>query len=508
MGRFGASEYRIYWAGNARTPLWDRDEPRFAQAAREMLESGDYVVPRFHGRTRFDKPVLGYYSIAAGMKAFGPREFGARFLSSVFGALSLVVLFRLALRITRSPRAALYSAAMLAVAPVMFVESKLCTVDVGLLLWVLLAFTGLWRIYEGPCPLAPKALFWFALAAAVLTKGPVALAAVFVPVVLVAIVARDRSFLKRIGWLWGVPLLAALCAPWVMAVQRATGGEFLRVALGKHVVGRAAAAMESHRGFPGFYVATLFVTFFPWAFYVPGAVAVSLKRLRDRKAEMFLLCWAAGLIVVLELVKTKMVHYSLPVFPALSILAAIFIEKGMNGRRRLLFAGTLAATLMAGALAAGPVAALAKAEMREAIFPFAAAGAVLLAGTFWVLMVSRKGAFVGKFAAVMFCWLFLVAAWGLPAVGLYSLTPRAIDLIEQARTEVGENASVAALGYKEPSLVFYLGGEVTFLDGFEDLQSEGRRAGPRILLLSREYAGAFAVLPGRFTFERGTARGF
>ncbi len=498
----------VYWVGNGRTALWDRDEPRFAQAAYEMLATGDYVVPRFHGGYRFDKPILGYYFFAAGMKVFGVNELGTRFFSGIFGALSVIGLFFLARRMTGDERVSLFSAVMLATAPVMFIESKLCTVDAGLLLWLIIAFTGLWRIYAGPCGARWKVLFWAALALAVLTKGPVALAAVFAPLALMAVLARERSFLKRMGWLWGLPLFVAICAPWAIAVEVATGGEFLRVALGRHVVGRAAAAMESHRGFPGFYVVTLFATFFPWAFYVPGAVAVSLKGLRDSKVEVFLLSWAAGLVVVLELVKTKMVHYSLPVFPALAILAAVFIQRGGGNRQRLLFIGTLAATVMALFLGAGPAIALWRTGMPDAVFPFTAAGVVLVGGTAWALWLSRKGAFVGPLAAVMFAWLLLVAAWGLPAAGSYSLTPRVLEVVAEVRERVEEDAPVAALGYEEPSLVFYEAGEVTFVGGIEDLKDDGIRATPGVLILSYEHRAAFDALPGRFALAAGTAHGF
>ena len=264
----------LYFVGNSRTALFDRDEPRFAEAAREMLRTRDFVVPHFNGEVRYDKPVLAYYFFAAGMAVFGPNEFGARCASAVFGVISVLVLYSLALRILGDERRALLAAAILAAAPVMVAESKLCTVDALLLLLLLLSFTGLWRIFEGPCPNQWKALFWASLALGVLAKGPVALAAVFGAVFFLVAISRDRSFLGRMAWPWGVPLFILILAPWVLAVQERTGGEFLRVALGRHVIQRASEPLEGHWGFPGFYLVTIFATFFPWAIPIrPGAGA-------------------------------------------------------------------------------------------------------------------------------------------------------------------------------------------------------------------------------------------
>jgi len=502
-----AASLGLYWTGNARTPLWDRDEPRFAQAAREMLETGDFIVPRFQGRLRPDKPVLGYWFFAAGMKVFGDGEFGARAASGIFGALSIIVLYRLARSMTGSDRAALTSAAILATAPVMFVESKLCTVDAALLFWLLVCFRALWHMVEGTAGRLEKICFWAALALAGLTKGPVALAAVFTPVLIMTALGRDRSFLKRMGWAWGVPLTLAITAPWLIAVQAKTGGEFLRSALPKHVIGRSLSAMEGHSGFPGFYVATLFGTFFPWAFFVPGAIWDACKGIRARKREVFLISWVVGLIIVLEFVSTKMVHYALPVFPALSILVALFLARRAVDDR-LTKAGAGAAFVMALILAATPAAAAWKAGMVAAIYPLAGAGAILAVAMARALSRSRHGGFPAAAFAAMFGWLFIMGAWALPIVGSYGATPAILEAVSRAKEAAGADAAVASVGYEEPSLVFGLGGKVEFLSGPRDFLSDGVSAAPRILLLSSRREGLLGGLDKRVLVAADWVEGF
>ena len=495
----------LYWAGNARTPLWDRDEPRFAEAAREMLVTGDFIVPRFQGELRPDKPVLGYWFIAAGMKAFGGGEFGARLFSGIFGAMSIVVLYRLARRMTGSDVTALSAAAMLATAPVMFMESKLCTVDAGLLFWLLLSFTGLWRIWQGRGGSRAKALFWAGLALAVLTKGPVALAAVFAPVALLAVFARDRSFLKRMGWAWGIPLFIAITLPWAWAVQAATNGEFLHLAIGRHVIERAGGALEGHSGFPGFYAATLFVTFFPWAFFVPGAIWSAFGGLREKKLELFLVAWAAGLVIVLEFVGTKMVHYSLPAFPALAVLVALFLERHLH-HSRLIAVGAWAAFAMGLVLAVGAPLALHLAGMEAAVLPMAGAG-VILAGGMLHAAVRRGRWLRGAFAATA-AWLFVTGAWGMPIVGWYASTPAVMDAISRVQSETDTAGAPVSIGYREPSLVFYLGGDVEFLDGPADFPREPIREVPRIVVVTEDRTAALEAMEDRVMVEWAVANGF
>jgi len=511
-----AASLGVYWTGNASTPLWDRDEPRFAEAAREMLHSGDFIVPRFNGAVRFDKPILGYYPMAAGMYLFGGNEFGARFFSGVFGALSIIVMFFLARRIMGHPRQALLAAAVLATSPVMMVESKLCTVDALLLFLLLLSFYGLWRIYEGPCGRGWAALFWAALALAVLTKGPVALAAVFVPAAIAAVAVRDRSFLRRMGWAWGVPLFLVILAPWLAAVQARTGGEFLRVALGRHVVERAQGALEGHKGFPGFYVVTLFGTFFPWAFLIPAAVWSAARGLRDKREQVFLIAWAAGLIIVLELVKTKMVHYSLPIFPALSILvASLFYPRG--ARRDAIFKAIVVALVLSEAgAAAAPVAAYIG-GLAGVVVPLVVAGAAAFVGlAFWAFAVERgKGAGIG--VVTVFVWMFLLAAWAAPALGNYALSQRLAAIVKSAepagavREEPGAQPSVALYGYEEPSLVFYLGRHVAFPRNPKDAAEIAAPGAPRVLVVSgreQKLLSLLESLPREAVTRVGEARGF
>ncbi|MDE2508619.1 MAG: glycosyltransferase family 39 protein, partial [Planctomycetota bacterium] len=131
-------------AGNARTGLWDRDEPRFAAAVREMRARGDWLLPTFNGAPRYHKPILVYWIMRAAYEVGGDNPFGARLTSACAGTLACLTLWALGRRMFDA-RVGLTAALMLASAPIVVAESKLATTDALLMLWVVLA---IWAYFE------------------------------------------------------------------------------------------------------------------------------------------------------------------------------------------------------------------------------------------------------------------------------------------------------------------------------------------------------------------------
>src|SRR5262249_42177228 len=122
-------------AGNARTGLWDRDEPRYAGAVREMRARGDWVVPRFNDEPRYHKPILIYWLMGLSTRLAGDSPFGARLVSALAGTGSCLLVWMLG-RLMLGSRGALLASAMIAVAPIMVAESKLATTDATLTFWL------------------------------------------------------------------------------------------------------------------------------------------------------------------------------------------------------------------------------------------------------------------------------------------------------------------------------------------------------------------------------------
>src|SRR3954469_3995665 len=145
----------INLAGNSGTGLWDRDEPRYAVAVREMRASGNWLIPSFNGEPRYHKPILIYWLMGLGTAIGGDHPFGARLASALAGAGTCVLSWLLARRMLGA-RAGLLAGLMLAVAPVAVAESKLATTDATLALWLVGWQCCLWDVARWPAPLPAR----------------------------------------------------------------------------------------------------------------------------------------------------------------------------------------------------------------------------------------------------------------------------------------------------------------------------------------------------------------
>lgn len=349
------------------TPVLNGDEARFVQASREMLHHHEWIVPSVAGNPRYEKPVLIYWLTAGSLAAFGDHPAAARWPSALAASLAVGLLAWRA-RSALGPGAGWTAGLLLAAGPVFFFEGRTCTADAVNLLWTLVAMLLLERLVTGRPSTAAALGFWVASGLAVLTKGPVAplfiigtgLAwwalqrrwsrwtaitigllvlvgalglgpwVLLVPAAMAATdFIRDPDCRSRVAALragWGVPLFGIVVLPWVFAAWRATSGDFFSVAVGRHVLGRSLAAMESHGGFPGFYLLTALIVCFPWFSTAVAAVRRRLSERLEAGPTLFLLAWALGPLVVLETVQTRMVHYWLPAYPALVLLAVGFLR--------------------------------------------------------------------------------------------------------------------------------------------------------------------------------------
>lgn len=347
-------------------PILNGDEARFAQASREMFVNQDWVVPTFGGEPRYDKPILIYWAAAASFRLFGVTPFAARLPSAVAAAICAALLAWSA-RNRWGPGSGLAAGLCLAASPIFFFEGQACTADALNVLWTTAAMLALERLMTGKPSHSASAVFWICTGAAVLTKGPVA--PLFIISILIGIWALDRHwrlwecflavvllsagalkfgpsvlFIPALAaatsalrssesrskicawrWQWGVPIFLVITLPWAIKAWQRTSGEFFAVAVGRHVIERGQSALEGHSGFPGFYVITAFVLCFPW-FVVALQAGIDAWRLRrNTPSLLFLLAWAIGPLFTLEMVRTKLVHYWLPSYPALILLAVGFV---------------------------------------------------------------------------------------------------------------------------------------------------------------------------------------
>src|SRR6195256_481244 len=333
----------LYLPGIASIPPLDRDEARFAQATRQMLETGDFLRIRFQDEARNKKPAGIYGLQAAAVAAFSTPASTAIWpyrLPSVVGALAAALLiFTIGSALFAGgaegspPRAVAFIAAILfASALGIIVEAHIAKTDAVLLAAVVAGQGALGLIYVraragGPAIPALAAMFWIAEIAAILLKGPPGPALAIVTVLALSITDRDLRWLRGLYPLAGIIFTIIALLPWIIAIERATEGTFLADSLGQDLWSKLIGAQESHGAPPFSYLLMAIATFWPGSLMLVPALAQGWRR-RRAPAERFLLAWLVPAWVILELLPTKLPHYVLPLYPALALLGGAALVEG------------------------------------------------------------------------------------------------------------------------------------------------------------------------------------
>ncbi len=298
-----------------------------------MRERSNYVVPYFNEQYRFDKPPLTYWAQIESYHWLGETDFAARFPTTIAAALVALVLFAWGRRLNEA-NAGLWAAIIFTLCLQTFIHGKAAVADMWLVLFMTLAHWGGYELLFRPPRHERSAfanawwwIFYVALALAFLAKGPIG----WTPLLTVAamrFLIRDVKLQARFAFIPGILLTLAIVSAWGIPALIRTHGEFFAVGIGKHVVGRSLLAMEGHGAnspfaylvtLPFFFVA-VFVSFFPWSIKLPW-LARRLWRQRDA-TDNYLIVGAAVIFLIFTLVKTKLLHYTLPAFPLLSLLLA------------------------------------------------------------------------------------------------------------------------------------------------------------------------------------------
>src|SRR4051794_39252106 len=308
----------LFLPGFFNIPPVDRDETRFAQATKRMVESGDYVDIRFQDDVRYKKPVGIYWLQSAAVQAatkLGLQRAQVRIwiyrIPSLIGAIGAVLMtYWTALGfVTR--RGAVLAALLMCSSVLLGAEARLAKTDAVLLLTVIAAMGAMargylsWQRGEGPAhpPWSWPIIFWTALAGGILIKGPLILMFVGLTIAMLAILDRTGVWLWRLRPVWGLMWLLVLVLPWFVAIFWRAGDTFFVDSLGGDMLSKLAA-QESHGAPPGTYLLLFWVTFWPGA-PLAGLVAAPVWRARREPGAPYPLGLLVPSLVLFEPVLAK-----------------------------------------------------------------------------------------------------------------------------------------------------------------------------------------------------------
>ena len=470
-------------------PPIDRDEARFAQATKQMVESGDYVDIRFQDEVRYKKPV-GIYWLQAGVvktaSALGfPHALTTIWLyriPSLVGAIGAVLLTYWAALAFVSRRAAVLAGLMMASCVLLGIERLIAKTDAMLLMTVVAAMGAMARAYlrQGRERLTASgawttaAVFWTALAAGVLLKGPLIVMVVGLAAVALIVVDRSAGWMLSLKPLAGVIWLAILVLPWFLAIMGRAGDAFFAESVGEDLLGKVFAGQDSHGAPPGYYFILFWVTFWPGA-TLAALATPAVWRARREPAIKFLLAWLVPSWLVFELVATKLPHYVLPLYPAIAILIAGVIDARALSRKPFLVWGTIWWFVVPTVAGVAGIVVLVVIGRQFGLLVWPLMGAAAVMGFLAWRFYQADGAEHALLRAIAAAILIAIAVFGLIIPSLGQLFPSP-TLARILRDSGCTRPQAAAVGYQEPSLVFLAGtatrladtlGAVEFLRGGE-----------------------------------------
>ncbi len=328
-------------------PVLDRDEGRFTEASSEMMETGDYVVIRYHDELRNKKPVAIHWlqsaavNITSGAHARSISEYR---IPSMLGAIIAALGTFWGGAALFSRRAAFIGAMILGTTLLLTTEANIGKTDAAQCGVLVLCMAALAHMRAGTGGRWHGVLFWACLSLGVLLKGPIAPLVCFSTLGALFLWERKYAWARPLLYWFGISLFIVMTVPWYVAVQIATDGAFLSEAVRVDLGQKLVDAAEGHAGPIGMHSAALPLLFWPGTLLLIPGIWLAVTRVlpkrgkpasadaprlaattaaddREAAAWRFLVCWIVPSWIVFEIAPTKLVHYTLPLYPAFALMA-------------------------------------------------------------------------------------------------------------------------------------------------------------------------------------------
>jgi 4-amino-4-deoxy-L-arabinose transferase-like glycosyltransferase len=314
-------------------PLFDPDEPRYAEASRQIALYGDWITPHFNGLIRLEKPPFFYWLAALSYKAFGISEWSARFPSAILA--SLTVIFSSLLVSWRNGWLKGILSGLILASSILFLGiGRMSITDMTLTAWLTGAGFSLYLVTHH------HRRWWLAagifIGLALLTKGPIGLA---IPLMVIGLYSLwTKQFRKIFLTPWmpiGLTLSFIIALPWYILAYQANGDFFLQSLFWNNVT-RYSSVVSGHKQPGWYYIDVLLIGFMPWTFFLPAAAlrianrefwVSPFKSINDESRSLLRYCvlWASFVFAFFMLGQTRLPTYILPMFPPLAIAFALLV---------------------------------------------------------------------------------------------------------------------------------------------------------------------------------------
>ena len=440
--------------------LWPPDEPRFAEVGREMMQSGDYLVPRVNGQPYEEKPPLLPWAMALVSQPVGDVTETTARIPSAISALTAVLFTYLLASSLFGARVGFWSALILMTSFRVWWEARTGRTDMMLGASLAAALYFFWR-WDEERKRRWQAALLVALIASAYTKGPMGL--LFSGLFILPYYWKRPESRKQLHWLAGAVIVVAAALLWYVPARYAIAGHSAAAASGNmagnilnNTLGRFLGSSKA--AWPGYYLETLPADLMPWTIFLPWTLWWVWRNRRENKMMRFLLCWTAPALIFLSISIGKQAQYLLPLFPAFAILLAVSILELMDGDRskwRRVTGFVWGGILLLGGLG---IFVLRATPYRDALTP-GVAGLALAVAAFgaYALYRAARTPLTGLHALVavqIAVLLPLVTLLVFPVINDYK-SAKAFCAPVRALAETGKELRLFSVGFSREEYVYY-----------------------------------------------------
>src|SRR4030066_2517699 len=506
-----AFSFFIFFYNIGSPGLFDVDEAVYAEASREMIETGDWITPQYNYTNRYDKPVFFYWLMASAFRVYGVTEFAARFWSAAFGVMLTLMCYYLLRRIGH-PKWGVITALIFATSLEVIVLAHASITDMTLAFFITsalfcffigyiggsvenpLPFKGRDRVGMGYAQELPDTRWWYMgfylnISLAVLTKGPVGIVLPGSIIFIFLILRGDfMQTLKKMHIVSGVLIFLVVALPWYIVETWINGWEYIDAFFIKHNVTRFTGVVSGHRGSVYYFIPVILIAFFPWSAFRPQILYRYFPRSRKRGAvdpeeslTLFSIIWLLVIFIFFSISKTKLPGYIVPLSAPLAIMVGrlwygyIYPDNEAHTKKGLKFSFVfliiLSLIIAAGAGVLTPYLTNSEAILKQFHEPVewgyglyyiavVIASAMLL--FLFALWRNRKGIAFGIMTGMVTVVSCIIFTFVIPVADKY-LQSTLRDFSRIASAQMDADDKLVVYGLNKPGILFYAQRPATIL---------------------------------------------
>ncbi|QWD64483.1 glycosyltransferase family 39 protein [Polynucleobacter sp. MWH-UH2A] len=472
--------YATLWFGTLNyRHLIPSDEGRYAEMAREMLVTGDWVTPRYNGYKYFEKPPLQIWATAATFQLFGVGDWQARLWTALTGFITILAIGFTGARIYNA-RAGWLAAVVLASSPMWVISGHFNSLDMGLSAFLVAALCSLLLAQTSQTQSSTRNWMWACwtfMALATLSKGVIGAALPAMVFVIYSISAWDWKIWTRLRLFSGLILFLVITAPWfILVAQR--NPEFLEFFFIHEHLQRFTQDAHSRTGPIYYFVPLLFIGMLPWVAQLPGSIAQAWQeRSSTFSCGWLLSCWFLVIFVFFSISHSKLPGYIIPVFPAIALLIGKRLDHLLGHTNSLSIAWRLQAIGFAVLAGIGFffLSEIGKQARPDEIEAYAQYGYWIIAALIALLAFSLYASFQAKrngiSSIVSYAWGFflcaIIAGTGHETLGR---AVSGIDLANRVKNNIPANANLYSVRLLDHTVPFYLGRTMIMVEDPDELR--------------------------------------